>query len=92
MLLMLLNVIFAGLFLSFARHAFRRAVPFLRIGYAAVSVEVQKPDYRTNIDSRQAISEGGRFLMGGMLWLLIMVMSLAIALFFAIEAVRLYTG
>jgi len=92
MLLLALNAIFAGLFLKFARDTFKRALPFLRIGWATISAETQKPDYRHNIESRRVISEGGRFLLGGIVWLGITVILVGFGLFFAYEAVRLYSG
>ena len=92
MLLLALNAIFAGLFFNFARNTFKRAIPFLRTGWATISVETKKPDYRQNVESRQAISEGGRFLIGGMVWMGITLGLIGLAVFFAVEALRLYVG
>ena len=92
MLLLALNAIFAGLFLNFARNTFKRAIPFLRIGWESISVETQKPDFRHNVESRQNIREGGRFLIGGIVWMVITLVLIGLGIFFAIETVRLYMG
>ena len=92
MLLLALNAIFAGLFFNFARTTFKRAIPFLRAGWATISVETKKPDYRHNIESRQAISEGGRFLIGGIVWMGLTLGLVGLAVFFAVETVKLYLG
>lgn len=86
MLLFTVNTVFAAIFLLAARGALRRALPFLRAGWSAIRTETQKPDYRVNITSRRVISEGGRFLLGGLVWLGIALGSAAYGLLFAWRA------
>lgn len=87
MLLLALNAVFAGLFFTFARSAYRRAIPFLGAGWSAIRGE---PDYHVNVESRRVISDGGRFLIGGMLWLASALFTIGFGFYFALEALRLY--
>ena len=92
MLLLALNAIFAGLFFSFTRTAYRRGMPFLSAGWSAISVEVHKPDYRSNVESRHIISDGGRFLIGGLVWMGIALFTAGCGVYFAVQAVQLVAG
>lgn len=90
MLLLSVNTIFAFIFLAFARTAFLQSVPFLRVGWEAIDTETSKPNYRQNIESRRRVAEGGRYLIGGLLWMGACAGSAAIGLFFVWQAISLY--
>lgn len=88
MLLAVVHAIFALICLWFARAAIRHALPFIRTGWQTIDAEVQKPDYRQAFASQQRISEGGRFLVGGIIWLLIGLVSLGAGILLAAQAIR----
>ena len=90
MLILALNAVFAAIFLAFTRPAFLRARTFLQTGLTIIQVEVRKPDYRHNVESRRLISEGGRFLIGGLFWLIATLVALGLGIFFSLEVARLY--
>lgn len=90
MLLLALNGIFAMIFFAFARRAFGRAWPFLKLGWWVIDEEVKKSDYRRNIESRKVISQAGVFLVGGLLWLLAGMVSGGLSVYFSVELLRLY--
>lgn len=83
----LLNAVFAIIFLVFARRAIPRGLAFLRLGWAAVSAHAGKPDTRKNTESRQAISAGGSYLIAGGLWFLAGTGAGLFGLWFAAQAV-----
>ncbi len=90
MLLTTIHSIFAFIFLSFAVTALRRAYPLWLTGWYAIQAAVQHPDYRHDVESRRAISSGGRFLIGGIFWLLAGLVSGSIGLSFGWQVVRLW--
>lgn len=90
MLIVALNAVFAGIFLSFAWAAVRRAFPLIRVGWFVIETEVEKPDYRWNVESRRRISDAARLLIGGMVWVVIAVGSAAFGLMFAYRLLELY--
>ncbi|MEQ8673176.1 MAG: hypothetical protein RLP44_20205 [Aggregatilineales bacterium] len=90
MLILALNAVFAGIFLVFSRTAFLRARLFLMLGWNTVRAEVIKPDYRQNVESRRLISEGGRFFLGGLFWLIATLVAFSLGIYFSLEVVRLY--
>lgn len=66
----LLNGIFALIFLLFAWRAVRRGSIFLRVGWGAVSAHADKPNVEENVESRRVISAGSSYLIAGGLWCL----------------------
>lgn len=90
MLLVALNAIFAGIFLTFAWNASRRARAFLQTGYAVIREETKKPDFRANVESRRAISEAGNFIIGGVFWSVACLVAFGLGVFFSVELVQLY--
>ena len=86
MLIVTINALFGAGSLFFAQRAFRRGWPFLRIGWMAVQANASQPDSRLNVFRRQAISEGGRFLLGGLFWLAVALVGLIAALYFSVLA------
>jgi hypothetical protein len=84
----LLNLVFAAICFVSAWRALRRGLPFIRLGWQAIDAAVQRPDYRSNVESRRTISEGGNFLIGGLLWLLIGLLGAGIGVFFAAQAIN----
>lgn len=86
MLLVTLNAVFAAAAFFLAQRAIMRGWPFLRTGWMAVRSQSSQPDFRENVVRRLAISEGGRFLVGGCGWLLIGCIAFAVALYFGLLA------
>jgi len=91
-LLVALNAVFAGIFLTFAYRAALRARAFFITGWAAVGAGTEQPDYRENIELRRFISEGGRFLIGALMWGAASIGAAGLGVFFALELLRLYIG
>jgi hypothetical protein len=83
MLIITINALFGAGCLFFTQRAFRRGWPFLRIGWTAVQASASQPDFRVNVFRRRAISEGGRFLLGGLFWLVAAGVGLVAALYFS---------
>lgn len=92
MLLAAINAIFAMGALTIAMQAFRKGLPFLRNGWTVLQTQTQHPDYRTNVERRRAINEGGRFLIGGILWLVMSLGAALAAAYFGIQAFTLIYG
>jgi hypothetical protein len=85
-LLVTVNAAFgAGLFF-FAFRALQRGWPFLKTGWLMMQTQTSAPDFRTNVERRRAISEGGRFLIGGLLWLAAGLGSFVGAAYFLLQA------
>ncbi len=89
MLLLTLNAVFAGIFFLAARSALMRALPFLRSGWTVIRLEVRKPDFRQNVESRRTISSASNFLIGGLFWMMIALGTAGLGLVFAFRAVDL---
>ncbi|MCB9453809.1 MAG: hypothetical protein H6672_20450 [Anaerolineaceae bacterium] len=83
-----LNAIFAYVSLRLAWLAWGRAVPFVRAGWQTIHAEVRHADYRYHIERRRAISVGGGFLVGGLLWAGVSVAAAGFGLFFVVQVVR----
>jgi hypothetical protein len=88
-LLVTLNALFGVGFFYFALRSARRGWPFLRAGWLAVQTGASHPDFRYNVEHRRTISEGGLFLIGGLLWLLASGGALLGALYFSWQAWQL---
>lgn len=83
MVMLTLNAIFALGFASAGLNAARRGWPFVRHGWLLLSLNA--PDAGLNVERRRAVSEGGRFLLGGALWLLSAAGALALAAYFGFQ-------
>lgn len=86
MLIVTINALFGAGCLFFAQRAFMRGWPFLRTGWMAVQANASQPDFRVNVFRRLAISEGGRFLLGGLFWLASALVGLIAAVYFSLMA------
>lgn len=87
MLILAINSIFAYIFFRAAHMAYARGWPLLQTGWLTIATEIRKPDYRQNVTSRNAISIGGRFLIGGLFWLLAALVSSGVCLYCAVQVV-----
>jgi hypothetical protein len=92
MLLATLNAIFAMGAFTIALQAFRKGLPFLRSGWTTLQVQTQHSDFRTNVERRRAVQDGGRFLIGGILWLVMSAVALAAAVYFGVQAFTMLYG
>lgn len=93
MLLVTLNAIFGAAAFFLAQRSLQRGWPFVRIGWMAVQTQASHPDFRQNVFRRFAVSEGGRFLMGGLAWLLLGILSLIAGIYFTVLAYQgMYGG
>jgi hypothetical protein len=89
MLIATINAIFAMGAFGIALQAFRKGLPFIRSGWNALQSQTDHPDFRTNVERRRAIADGGRFLLGGLLWLVTALIAFAGALYFGAQAYSL---
>lgn len=87
-MLALINLIFALLAWRLAWSALRRGVDFVRVGWLAIDTAVQHPGYRSDFFARGVISEGGRFLVAGIAWVLLAVGAGGAGAAFAAAALR----
>lgn len=86
MLIVTINAVFGAGCLFFSQRAFRRGWPFLRTGWMAVQANASQQDFHENVFRRVAISEGGRFLLGGLFWLGAALVGLIAAVYFSVLA------
>lgn len=92
MLLVTVNGIFGAGFLFFAMRALQRGWPFVRLGWLTMQEQTSHPDFRQNVERRRMISEGGRFLLGGLLWLSAGLVGVAVGLYFTLQAYQMLYG
>ena len=88
MFLLTVNALFAAGAFAIAMQAVRKGLPFIRSGWDAIQTQTEHPDFRYNVERRRAISDGGRFLLGGLMWLLTALIAFAAAVYFGLEALR----
>ncbi|MBN8619380.1 MAG: hypothetical protein J0L63_10775 [Anaerolineae bacterium] len=86
MLIATMNAIFGAACLFGAQRAFRFGWPFLRHGWLMLRVNAEQPDARMNVFRRAGIANGGRFLIGGVLWLVTAVLLLIGGVYFGVQA------
>jgi hypothetical protein len=86
MLIATINAIFAMGAFGIALQAFRKGLPFIRSGWNALQSQTDHPDFRHNVERRRAISDGGRFLLGGLLWLVTALIAFGAILYFGAQA------
>ncbi|MCA0456896.1 MAG: hypothetical protein LCI00_23195 [Chloroflexi bacterium] len=86
MLISTLNAIFATAAFFLVQRALQRGIPFIKMGWMAIKAQTSHPDFRENVFRRLAISEGGRFLLGGLGWLLTAVIALIAGIYFTVIA------
>jgi len=92
MLLVTVNAAFGAGFLFFAMNAIRRGWPFVRHGWLTIQTQTADPNFRQDVHRRRAIGEGGRFLVGGLLWLGAALGSGAAGIYFTIQALQMLNG
>lgn len=93
MLLGMVNALFALAAFFLAQRALLRGWPFVKTGWLAIQTQAQHPDVRENVFRRMAASEGGRFFLGGIIWLLIGIGATLAGLYFMVQAYQgLYVG
>ena len=93
MLLVTLNAIFATASFFLAQRGLQRGWPFIKTGWMAVQAQADHPDVRENVFRRLAVTEGGRFLMGGIFWMLIGIIALIAGVYFTVLAYQgMYGG
>ena len=93
MLLGTLNAIFATASFFLAQRSLKRGWPFVKTGWLAVQAQAEHPDVRQNVFRRMAVTEGGRFLIGGIGWLLMGILALLAGIYFTVVAYQsLFSG
>jgi hypothetical protein len=92
MLTVTLNAIFCFGATMLALYCWRRGWPFTWHGWRLIQTQVAHPDYRVNVERRRAIGESGRFLLGGLGWLVGGGCLLVAAVYFGWLALRLTYG
>ena len=93
MLLVTLNAIFATASFFLAQRGLQRGWPFIKTGWMAVQAQAGHGDVRENVFRRLAVTEGGRFLMGGIFWMLIGIIALVAGAYFTVLAYQgMYGG
>lgn len=89
MLLLTVNTIFAFVFFNAAAQAARHGWPLLQAGWQAIRAEVRTPGWRQDVYRRRAMESGGRFLLGGLAWLLVATVGAAAGGYCGLQAIRL---
>jgi hypothetical protein len=88
----LINLVFAGIFLWLAWRTLPRSFTFLRLGWLLIRTQSEKPGFReavrADVETRRAISIGGGYVLGGMVWLAGGLIFTGLGLLLAFEAVR----
>jgi hypothetical protein len=86
MLLGSLNAIFAIASYFLSRRSLERGWPLARVGWLAIQSQAEHDDVRENIFRRLTVTEGGRFLLGGIGWLTVGILALLAGIFFTVMA------
>ena len=89
MIAIMLNAAFGAGFLAFSFTAMRRGWPFARNGWLAIQTSTADPHFRQSVERRRAISEGGRFLIAGLMWLGAGFGCILLGAYFTLQAVIL---
>lgn len=89
MILVTLNAVFAMIFGLFAWRTVPRGWWLLRSGWLLLDTHAAHSEDRQRPANRQAISQGGRFFLAGILWLLAALAAGTMALGFAWQALVL---
>ena len=93
MLLVTLNAIFAAASFFLAQRGLQRGWPFIKTGWLAVQAQAEHPDMRENVFRRLAVTEGGRFLIGGIGWMVVGILALIAGIYFTVVAYQtLFSG
>ncbi len=93
MLLGSLNAIFAMAAFFLSRRGLERGWPFIKTGWLAIQSQAEHGDVRENVFRRLTASEGGRFFLGGIGWLIIAILALLAGIYFTIVAYQtLFSG
>ena len=89
MLLGTVNAIFAFAAFMIAQRALLRGWPFAKTGWSAIRTQAQHPDVRQNVFRRMTASEGGRFFLGGVAWVVMGVLAALAGLYFMVQAYQI---
>ena len=93
MLLGSINAIFAVASFYLAQRGLQRGWPFTKTGWQAIQAQAEHNDVRENVFRRLTASEGGRFFLGGIGWLLIGILALFAGIYFTVVAYQiLFSG
>lgn len=92
MVMLTLNAVFAAGFASAGVNALRRGWPFLQHGWMLLRTHAGAADARIHVERRRGISEGGRFVVGGLLWLAASAGAFAFAFHFGWQALQTLYG
>lgn len=92
MVMLTLNAVFAAGFATAGVNALRRGWPFLQYGWSLLRLHADAADADENVERRRAISEGGRFVVGGLLWLAASVGAFGFAAYFGIQVIQTLYG
>ena len=93
MLIGSLNAIFAVAAFFLSRRSLMHGIPFIQTGWMAIQSQAGHPDVRENVFRRMTATEGGRFFLGGVGWILVGILALLAGIYFSIAAYQsLYSG
>ncbi len=92
MILIILNGAFAAGLFFFSMRAVRQGWPFLKHGWLMMQTQTSDPNFRQDVERRRSISDGGRFLIGGILWLAAGMAAFVAAIYFTIQAYTIMYG
>ena len=92
MLLGSLNAIFAVASFYLSQRGLQRGLPFIKTGWMAVKAQAGEPDVRENVFRRLAVTEGGRFLIGGIGWFVVGILALIAGIYFMVTAYQTFYG
>jgi hypothetical protein len=79
MLLASLSAVFALIFGTLAYRGIPHGLTLTRIGWQALNATADKPDTTTNIERYRILSDGNRFFLAGLGWLIMGVVSAILA-------------
>lgn len=82
MLLFSINAIFAFICARFAFNTIPRGWQFIKSGWTIVKTQREQGDVSIDVESRRLASEGGTYLLAGVLWLIAALIAIALTAFF----------
>lgn len=88
MLLLTLNTIFAWIFGQFAWRALPKGTAFIQHGWLLLQTHAEQPDAAKHVEHRRAVSEGGTYMIAGVLWCGAGLIAAGLAVAFGIEVIR----
>lgn len=91
MLLASLNAVFAYIFGAFAYHQVPRGWQYVCAGWLAIQTQAAHDKPKRDIERQRLISEGTRFFLSGIFWLLAGLIAGGFAVLFGYQTL-LYSG